>query len=269
MKNCTYIDVLEEGDHNQSMTTDCQGVEERDCVSDYSVYTFIFIIIEVILYSIGCWICIKVVLVSRKEKLWSWQLHVMHSVTLIIHFGSAIIFHNVTQFVPCLHRYTGTWLCYVVFIVFCYGVNSIQPFTLMVAMMKYLRIVHRAKCTQFGEEKVAKIFVSITFLYPFLLAIWNVITSDYDLIAPVVSCFGQSAKEVPEKLNMTYVDTVLSYFMCGVEHEATGNGGMSHDNSLHQMKQVICVASNIMGLVIASNVFEGLCYYKIFKFVQR
>ena len=100
---------------------------------------------------------VKVIVVARKEKGVSWQIHICHSIVVTLYYSFAITFAAVMDFAPSLSSSTGNWFCYIAWFVQLYCYHALSTHTLLVAIMKYVFIVHRENKTAFGKEKVKKL----------------------------------------------------------------------------------------------------------------
>ena len=89
-----------------------------DCIqniSDSKADSNTFIIVNALLsviFSIGLYLQIKIIIVSKQEKASTWKIDICHSVVMIIHYGIRILFECITYTIPSLHEYTGyrsTW----------------------------------------------------------------------------------------------------------------------------------------------------------------
>ena len=148
--------------------------------SGVPVSAIIHILVQVLLFCAGLFIQIKIILVCKKEKDKTWQIHISHSIVLIIYYTFTIPFDAITYFIPFLSQYTGHWLCYIASFITLYGYYSAGAHTLLISVMKYVFIVHDKKVREIGEDKIKKAFFLINLAHPLLLTILTMITSDWE-----------------------------------------------------------------------------------------
>ena len=95
--------------------------------------------------------------ISKKEKDVTWKIDVFNSAMLVIHHAHVIIMHGMTIFIENIYLYTGSWFCYTSKVLAIYGNAHTGGHSFMVAIAKYVLIVHYAKVRSFGQEKVKTI----------------------------------------------------------------------------------------------------------------
>ena len=119
------------------------------------------VIFQMLVFGLGLLLQVKVIIVARKEKGVSWQIYICHSGVLTLYYSFTIVFSSVMNFAPFISMYTGRWFCYVAWFVQLYCYHAVTNHTLLVAIMKYVFIVHRENVTEFGTERIKKIFLWI------------------------------------------------------------------------------------------------------------
>ena len=130
-------------------------------------YFIISSIVSMSIYVAGMYFHYRIIKVSLKDKDMSWQLDIIYSVARIVQTSLVYFLFAVTYMVPNLSLITGKWFCYASKMIMYY--NSIVGinFTLMVAILKYVVIVHWQKARAFGHDKIKKLFsFLLAFGYP-------------------------------------------------------------------------------------------------------
>ena len=122
----------------------------------------IYIIFPILLYAIGLFINIKNIIVCKTEKSRTWQIDISHAVVMSIVFAVRIPIMAATYLLPKSFLHSGRWICHMLAFVFSFGAGSINSHSLIVAIMKYVSIVHAMKVRSFGEDKIKKIFFLVT-----------------------------------------------------------------------------------------------------------
>ena len=219
------------------------------------------IIVQVLLFILGLLIQLKTVYISWKDKEGkTWQIHMIHSIALIVYFSFRIPFDNVTDAFPNLSLYTGEWFCYLGTFICMYGISIITLNSLLIAVMKYFFIVHNTKVLKFGEEKTKKGFLILCLTFPLIFALIIVVTKDIDSDAYLLSCFGLTDQTL--KQYNTWEKKMQKFFLCNLNTEAND---ISDRYALYVMKQSLCVVKSSVYMSLNTNFPEAWFYYKIFK----
>ena len=223
------------------------------------------IIIQVLLFSIGLPIHLKIISVCWKEKDGkTWYIHLIHSAALIIHFFFSILFHTIAHVLPNLSSLTGEWLCYCILFARINGYCIIAFNSLLVAVMKYTFIVHDEKARLIGEEKLKKLFLIVAFSVPFTSATIASVTKDINGFTDLVSCFGM--KEVEDEKYDTWKKNLVKFFVCNhgwTDHDIEENYG------LYVFQQSLCGIRTGVTMLINTNFPEAFLYFKIFSKMNR
>ena len=125
-----------------------------------SVDSIVHIIIQALLFAMGLLIQSKVMYVCWKDRDGkTWQIHLTHSFSCTIYFLFAIPFWHISRYIPHISSITGEWLCYMNAFMTLYGFFMITPNSLLIAVMKYMFIVHDERMVKLGERKAQRIFM--------------------------------------------------------------------------------------------------------------
>ena len=216
------------------------------------VSEIIHIIFQVCIFGVGLYFQIRTILVCIKERTKAWQIHISHAVVMTVYWGYFMPFQAITHIVPSLGTYAGYWICYMsAFLAFfCYHAMIIQ--SLLIAAMKYIFIVHTWKAKSFGEERIQKIFSLIHMIYPAVMAVLSMISSNFQTRSSIISCFGNS-----------YRSAFSNAFFCILDKSSENNPFYIPG------ARFICVTKTIIASIINSNIPEGILYYMIFTKMQR
>ena len=154
-------------------------------------YKVPLISIQVLLFILGLLIQFKIVYILWKDREGkTWQIHMTHSIALVAYFLFWIPFGNVTDAFPNLSIYTGEWFCYLATFICSYGISIITLNSLLIAVMKYMFIVHNTKVLEFGEYRTKKLFLILDLTIPFIYALITVVTQNIEPYANLLSCFA-------------------------------------------------------------------------------
>ena len=119
-----------------------------------------------VFFFVGLYIQIKIIIVSLREKSVNWKVNIVHSIVMMIFFGVRILFEIITYFIPALHKYTGSWFCYVTLFLNQFGLASLLSHSLIVAIYKYIYVMHNDFILSIGENKAGSISAWISIAMP-------------------------------------------------------------------------------------------------------
>ena len=222
--------------------------------------------VEAFLYFTGSYINLKMISACWKQKEGNtWRIHMFHSISLIIYYTFYIPFSRVTHVIPNLAgEYTGEWICYVALFIITYAFAILSQNSLLVAVMKYIFIVHSIKALTYGNDRIKRLFFIIGLAVPISFAIFACLTKDYESFAVVHSCFGQTEQVL--KQYDTWEKTFERIFLCNLNED--GNSP-SQESIFYIVKQVLCVIRSTITTITNSNVPETFFYYKLFRTMNR
>ena len=227
-----------------------------------SVGTLLHISAQILLFSIGTFIQVKLICLSYKERGKCWQIYVVHSVVLIISFTFIIPFVAIMHFIPLLSQHVGYWVCYVASFITYYSFYSIAAHSLVISVMKYLQVVHFQKVRKWKETTLMHCIFIINLLHPLVFTISNIATSDWGSNTSLNSCFKKTAEE-SGKYNSS-VDTIETPFLCAFQ-----NSNSEDMDASYIFKRCLCFIRTIVNIVTSSNVIDGYFYFKIFNKMKR
>ena len=233
-----------------------------------SIHLIAHIIIQSLLLMVGLVIQFKIIHVCRKDKDGkTWQIHLAHSVNSIIYFLVLVPFWHLSNFIPNLSEITGEWFCYLAAFFRNYGFYSIPPNSLLIAVMKYMFIVHHEKMMRLGERNAQKMFMGVNLIVPLVLTTITGVTKHFYALSTLTSCFGmrEEIDEIRTKYN-TWDKNIERYFLCNLN---TTEKDILDAYTLYVIKQCLCAFKSIVVLLINTNIPEAFFYYKIFRKMKR
>ena len=234
--------------------------------SNISASTTLCAIAQLVLYVIGLVINIKIIFSCWKNKDHnkSWQLHILYSVSCIIIYAFNIPFWLVSKGVPHLSHFTGESICYLALFFNKFFMSIIIMSSLMVAITKYIFVVHWDKALAYGHEKIQWTMFTISLLVALPIAFLKTALKRYDDIigSMLQSCVGFEHEDSGKK--NAWDD--ISFFWCTSENIAPKEDwGYAYVVLL----QIICVVTHALYGIIFCNIPEAFFYYKIFKKMNR
>ena len=219
-------------------------------------------------YIIGVYLLVKLIKTSIKDKEMTWMMDICNSIFLLLHFAHSIIMNTLTYVIENVHTYTGSWFCYTSKSLTIIGDANMTGHTFIIAIMKYVRIVHHEKIRLIGKEKAQRIFLSINIIYGlYIFAFFNIINPDflfvYDGISQANRCLGKSEIFSGNDVNKT---AVKLHDTCEM---VTPYDPGSFRYFVDLSRSVICWFHIILIYLNLWNILEGLLYYFTFKFMWR
>ena len=226
-----------------------------------SPFQILHIVIQSILFCVGLYFQVRTILVCIEEKNKTWQIHIVHSIIMSIYYGFTIPFHPITYFIPSLATYVGSWICYISAFISFFCFHAMLMHSLLIAIMKYIFIVHTWKARLFGDERIQRIFLLISIIYPIIMAIVSILQSilvlnSFQRRSEIRNCFGK------EYFALSNSDINKSWF-CDI--------GRSEGNSsiLNVCATIACVIRSCLNTVIITNIPEGFFYFMTFRKMRR
>ena len=138
--------------------------------------------------------------------------------------------------------------------------HSITSHSLIIAILKYVFIVHAMKARSFGEDKIKKIFFFISVVLPLMLAINFMIISDFHRSGNLRTCFNPTI----EKDTSHDFEPAFFYTFGNIIGETK-----DQETIMFYLQLALGIFQNLVTLLTASNVVEALFYFMIFKAMKR
>ena len=234
--------------------------------SDSIVPDIIHILFQLVLFSIGTSIQVKTISICKKEKHIPWELHITHSVILIIYFSFSIGFYTSTHFIPLLPFYFGgSWVCYVAALITYYCHYAIVAHTLVISMVKYVYIIHPNQIVSLDETNARRLFFVCNLIHPLLLTISNIAASDWGSNSALNSCFDYNISN-----NSTKTDDVQKPFLCILNLSKHVKYDVDDvETSSSTWKGFLCLWRSFANVILNSNLVEAWFYFRIFRKMKK
>ena len=222
-----------------------------------------------VFFFIGLYIQIKIIIVSLREKSVNWKVNIVHSIVMMIFFGVRILFEIITYFIPALHKYTGSWLCYLTLFLNQFGLASLLSHSLVVAIYKYVYVMHNDFILSIGENKAGSISAWISIAMPLVLGIsFTARPSSFLSYSSVLSCLAMKV-EKDNHAHVPWSRKVKTYFTCGFLDSTDHKGNKIWNQVINVIAVLGCSLTSALLVLIMLNIFEVVCYYRLFAFARR
>ena len=226
------------------------------------------ITVLIIFFVIGLYLQIKIIRVSKKEKDVTWRLDVCNSTIKIVFFSHRIIFEIISYCVPSLHQYSGKWFCYYMLFVNLFGAISLIWHSFILALYKYVYILHQHHIRDLGVETSSFISSLLKIIIPAVLSISFMARPTIPSYACVFSCLGKEVEKSAEE-NETSADKVRRLLFCGFDRfNENGNHG-TFGWFMNITNITGCFLTSMMVLIIMSTIVEAFVYQRIFSAMKK
>ena len=220
-------------------------------------------------FFIGVYIQVKIIIVSMKEKCVNWKVNIVHSIVMMIFFGIRISFEIITYFIPSLHLYTGIWFCYLILFINLFGAASLLSHSLVVAIYKYVYVMHYDFIISIGPNKASSISAWISIILPLMIGIsFTARPSSFLLYSSVLNCLAMKVEKDTHE-HRTWSRKFRAYFMCGYVDSTDHDVNKVWDRILDVITILGCSLTSSLLIVIMLNIFEVVCYCRLFAFARR
>ena len=221
-------------------------------------------VLSVITLILGSYLHIRVLFCLRKDDSilkGITQVFVVTNLTLHILAISTSCITNIVHTFPSI---AVNYICPIIWFLIYQCINLITFYSFICALMRYFFIVHTEKVNSYGKEKVKTIFFVLSILIPLILTIWKASDSGHlDALSYINRCYGRHHDSF---LVETSRMNVLKKSFCQVPNYAELKG---YDKLIAMGKQILCIASTIIMIIMGSNLTEGFIYYKLFSYMNK
>ena len=227
--------------------------------------------IAMIFFAVRCVIVImaelcnyRVLVMMRKDKSILNDVTKLQAYAIMVSMPIKLIFVTLTDFIHPLNEMFGRWIC----ISFWFEENIarqiITSHSLMVALLRYTFIVHNTKVLEFGKAKLEKLFWYASIIVPILTVLW--VASDLQDAIPsnhINRCNGMDHK-------MFLIRSWSSLGLIGTNfHLHNDQISDKFDMLFAIMRKLSRIGHRILRIFLASNIAEGVIYFKLFRHMTR
>ena len=230
-------------------------------IDDNHMASYILIAFTVIgLYTMGLYLNIRMIKVSKMTKEMTWKLDITHAVICIGLYTYNVLIHPTTYFIDDLYMYTGEWFCYTAKVISEFLLKYLGIHSTIIAVMKYVVIVHEEKIRLF-KRKVKDGFIVLNVLIPIMSILLMVILIPnyfvlYEGHTHINRCFGNKNRNYTGWLNM-----------CNLI--VTQENPSSFQRISSNIKRAICKGNVIIFYLTALNFFDFILYCRTFAFMRK
>ena len=227
-------------------------------------FGILYIVLGLILLAAAEFVQFKLYCMVKKENGLVKEVTQMYSLSSIIMYPFWLIVPTITDFIHPLNEVVGEWFCYLVQSLTFFHLNVITMQSFLIAIMRYWFIVHEENVKKHGKEKVKKFFAFLSIIVPLIMVIWGTAeNTGLDPFLFVNRCFGRDHRVF--LINISPLKFFNPYY-CEFENY---NGKGTYGKILELFTRATCIFKTLLTLLMASNISEGIIYYKIFSHIKR
>ena len=222
---------------------------------------FIYLVFGLMILLVGEVVQFKLYQMVTKENGLVKEVTQMYTSVQMICYPILMTTISSTDFIHPLSEVIGSWYCRFTRIVGYLYFHTILQHSFVVALMRYLFIVHKEWVQKHGKAKIKRAFLILTFFMPVLMELWGILENDdLDHFLFINRCSG-----IDHKLFLSNQAT-LKAFSCHFENSDTNELVTGYSGII---RKTGCVTKVVLLSLLGLNVSEGFIYFAIFSHMKR
>ena len=241
-----------------------------DKLSNVTISQIILFAVTMCGYMSGVFLHMKIIILSKKEKEMTWKLDMTNSCLIILFCSFNLAVEGIVFIFPDFFVLVGEWSCYTSKFIAHYGNLYIFAHSLIIAALKYIRIVRWKKVLLYGKDKVTETFFWLNSLHPVLLISLQLITrpdffTSYSGHTTVFRCSeGFNHDWNPDAENGT---NTKIFQLCQIEQPSNEQDHLSY--AIYVLRKCLCGVLLLNHYLTFFNIYETVLYCEIFRFMRR
>ena len=219
-----------------------------------------------IIFLVGLYLQIKIIISSNVERGVTWRLDMCHSMVMIVFYSFRIFFEIIIYFVPVLYVYTGKWFCYIALFFNLFGAISISFHSLVVSVYKYVVIVRQDLIRKVGVDNASLTSFWASLIIPAALAVSFVARPTIPEYASIFNCLGMKV-EKSAHANESSTEMIKTGLFCGFDDFSDDQYG-AIDYVMQIVSMLGCFVTIMVAIVMSVNIIETFIYQRIFSFMK-
>ena len=250
------------------MTCSRDGEIDADTDSDFDIFFIANITILIVLFLIGLYLQIKIIIESFRQQSVTWKIDIGYSCVMIVFYTFRIFFEIITYFGPVLHLFAGTWFCDIALFINLFGAISLISHSLVVVVYKYVCILHQDFVTDIGTERASTISLWISIILPAALAVSFIARPAFHPYSSVLKCLSV---KIDKSVHATEspLNKIKIFLTCGFDDVEKYELEAFSDYLMTIIGTVGCLCTSLLVLILLLNILEALFYHRIFSFIKR
>ena len=225
---------------------------------------FILFFIRSSLVFIGACIQLKLYLNIKKDDSLLKENAQLYAINHLVLWPTWLVLTTTTDFIHPVNEVFGQWFCILGSFLFYLGGLIMAFHSLVAALMRYLFIVHEAKVKEIGISRMKKIFLILSFLIPFIVALWTTLDApEINAMHFINKCYGTDHKSF--LIETSSLNVLKSNFCAFEDYSETRMYG----RLFQELRKLSCIGKTVVTLFIGFNFVEAFLYYKIISHLKR
>ena len=235
-----------------------QPVEEPNtAIIFFVVRSFVTIFAEICNYKILCMLKKDTSILKDVTKL--------YTNTVMAFLPIRLVFFTLTDFVHPIEDFVGDWGCRSYWFIEKFVGCLVISHSLVVALLRYHFIVQDKLVTKLGTEKTKKLFWYLSIGIPVLTALW--MSTDLMDVDTARRCNGRAQKMFLTQSWSSLGLIKTNFKLQKWEYNPKTRSTIAIVFAI--LRKLSRIGHRIWRILIASNILEGVIYYKIIKHMQR
>ena len=224
-----------------------------------------------VLFLIGIYLQIRIIIVSKRHKITTWTIDISHSIIMIIYFTFRIFFQLLIDIFPSVHEHCGAWICYLALFIQIFCGLSMVSNSLLVALYKYLYTVRHDLLFFISpsKETASVVLIFVNFLIQAALSVSAIARPSQIRLKAFTVCLGHNIRASEDRNPTTPVVMLKKFFFCGFDDYK----GDQFDGIFSIVMDVTnitgCFITSIVFFIVLANLMEIFLYQRIFTHMKR
>ena len=216
------------------------------------------------IFTTGVFLQVKIILTLKRDQAMAWEIHVAHSIAMIVIFTSVSILETISYLQPTFDDFFGKWYCDLLLFEFLLGFFEILFHSMYISLYKFIFIVHNETVNRIGKQKFKLLLLWSYFV---VLIAWalSLLVRENNLgeVSDFVDCSISSNRASNRNTTEAFTRHIFS---CSIDDLDQTNMGNVVVNLLTKF---LCTSQSIMNVVVALNIPEIFFYLRIFRHMNR
>ena len=185
--------------------------------------------------------------------------------TVMAYIPIRLVFYTLTDFVHPIEDFVGDWGCRSYWVIQNIAIWLVISHSLVVALLRYYFIVQDKLVTKLGKEKTKKLFWYLSIGIPVFTVFW--ISTDLMDDNTARRCNGRA-----QKMFLTQSWSSLALIKTNFKLQKWEYNTKTRSTIaivLAILRKLSRIGHRIWRILLASNILEGIIYYKIIKHMMR
>lgn len=225
---------------------------------------FIFFILRCF-FTILAEVCnYRMLLIIKKDTSILTDVAKLQAYTIMMTLPIRLIFITLTDFIHPLNEILGQWVCSIYWFEEKISTQMVLCHSLVVALLRYVFIVHDKNVSVIGKEKLKKLFWYLSICVPTLTLLWVATDlEDLDTSPWINRCNGNDHKKflLQSWSSLGFIKTnfhIQNDQMIGYKEKV-----------FIVLRKISKIAQRLWMIILSSNIGEGIIYYKVIKHMIR